>query len=231
MLTVPITNDYFHSRVLTLLSGHLTNLEGINSAEQDLDIPALTIPALSLVDSYLTPGEIIPQLLAVASPWIDLCSPDPLVYNISRQVLELEIAYAAFCGVENVIISGPRTHYGNTYTYGMTQYARAIQEALNIGNHLQIHIKLPIIDHPDGEVEDEIDHLVRLAREQFLEDAEENRSKKVDLFGTWDAWNIIRTLCKYNSRLFVGKKTNDIFISSFMFSVNCLFNYFDNLVQ
>jgi protein arginine N-methyltransferase 5 len=28
----------------------------------------------------------------------------------------------------------------------------------------------------------------------------------IDLFETWDAWNLIRNVCKYNSRLSVGKK-------------------------
>ena len=36
--------------------------------------------------------------------------------------------------------------------------------------------------------------------------ATDNQKREIDLFETWDAWNLIRTVCKYNSRLSVGKK-------------------------
>ena len=215
MLTAPITNDYFHSRVLTLLSSHLINLDAGQPSDDDrdydFDLAVPTIPALSQFDSHLSPRETTSHLFAVVSPWIDLCSPDPLIASISRQTLELEIAYAAFCGVENVIITGPRIHHGNLHGSGLTLYARAIHGALSIGTRLQIHIQLPMIDHPDFESDDEIDHLVRFAREEYLDNIEQSRSRKAEYFGTWDAWNIIRTVCKYNSRLYVGKKTNYTF--------------------
>ncbi|MCJ1484118.1 methyltransferase protein, partial [Schaereria dolodes] len=198
MLTAPITNDYFHSRVLTLLSSHLINLDAGQPSDDDrdydFDLAVPTIPALSQFDSHLSPRETTSHLFAVVSPWIDLCSPDPLIASISRQTLELEIAYAAFCGVENVIITGPRIHHGNLHGSGLTLYARAIHGALSIGTRLQIHIQLPMIDHPDFESDDEIDHLVRFAREEYLDNIEQSRSRKAEYFGTWDAWNIIRTV-------------------------------------
>ena len=209
MLTTPITTPYFHSRVLTLLSNHLANSENarpvIIDLVQDVVETFPSIPPLSLVDTPLSPANIIPQLLAIASPWIDLCSPDPLIYDISRQVLELEVAYATFCGVENVLVAGPKLHHGNLHMHGVVQYARAIQDALVVGSRLQVHIRMPIMDHPDTDVEDEIDHLAKFTREEHRDGTEEMKSRKLDLFGTWDAWDIIRSVCKYHSRLFVGK--------------------------
>lgn len=205
MLTAPITNLHFQSRVLALHKNHLQELRGNN----DRDSVAPIVPSLSSLDTSLGPGDTISSILGVISPWIDLCSPDPLVYNISRQVLELEIAFAAFCGLANVIVTGPRLHYGQLHGDGLMQYALAIQQALVLSNYLQIEIKLPMLDHTDADTYTP-DTLGYRAREEFLGMREASK-RKADLFGTWDAWNIIRTVCKYNTRLFVGKTTNDYF--------------------
>ena len=224
MLTAPITTPHFHIRILTLLSNYLSELR--DHPAKDLPVP--TIPSLSPVDTPLAPGEIVSQLLAVASPWIDLSSPDPLIYNVSRQVLELEIAYAAFCGIGNVILQGPKLHHGKLHGEGVIRYAYAVQEALSIGPYVQLSVSLPMIDNPAEEEDDDYRSLAAHARGEYMgfsvdeyeevpeEMSEEkvqatpssrftSRSAKIDFFGTWDAWNVIRSVCRYNSRLFVGK--------------------------
>ncbi len=214
MLTTPITTPYFQNRVLTLLSTHLSqpassSLESRSSLFNSTDDPSLPIiPPLGPLDTDLTPSETLSQLLAVASPWIDLCSPDPVILHISQQVLSLEIAYAAFCGVGNVIVPGPKLHHGSVHGDALVQYARAIQEALSVGMNLQIEILLPMIDQPEGDAAEVMGSLASRAREEYTGDIEMDRSLKPDMYGSWDAWNIIRTVCKYNQRLFVGKHTN-----------------------
>jgi len=152
-------------------------------------------------------------LIAYSSPWIDLCSPDPLIANISRQVLNIEIAYASFCGVGNIIIPGPRSYSsGSTINDGLIQYARAIQEALTIGSYVQMALHIPM--YGSEEAKDLTGDLRPFARNMESEKAKS--SKEIDLFETWDAWNLIRTVCKYNSRLSVGKlPTGPFSISSF----------------
>ena len=212
MLTSPITTAHFHSRVLTAIASHLSQLQSVSYgssgtlASSDNSSPLL-IPPLTPVDTPLAPSECAGQILAVASLWVDLCSPDPLIADISRQILLLEIAYAAFTGITYVLIPGPRLHNGCLQEDGLMQYARAIQEALKVGPYIQLQIWLPMIDHPDYRYEDMGD-LAPFARPEYVRDAEETQSKKLDIFGTWDAWNIIRTFCKYHTRLCVGKITN-----------------------
>lgn len=228
MLTSPITTPLFRARVLTLVSNHLEELENYPGKS----IPVPTIPSLSPFDTPLVPNEIVSQLLAVASPWIDLCSPDPVIYNISRQVLQLEVAYAAFCGIGNVILPAPTLHHGKLHGEGHTQYAYAVQEALNIGPYLQFSVSLPMMDYPEDDefdgTSDENDSLAARTRGRYMGLSEEEyenvsmeegletgdtdtgkqsskKAAKFDFFGTWDAWNVIRTVCKYNNRLFVGK--------------------------
>ncbi|KAI9872717.1 MAG: Protein arginine N-methyltransferase 5, partial [Pleopsidium flavum] len=200
MLTTPITTPYFHNRVLALLSPHLSQLESCSheshsslSSSSSSPVP-LMIPPLGPLDTPLTPNDTISQLLAVASPWIDLCSPDPIVSHLSQQVLSLEIAYAAFCGVGNVIIQGPKLHHGKAHADGLVQYARAIHEALSVGSNMQIEILLPMIDQPESEVDDGRGSLAPFARHQYVGDPGEDRPRKVDMYGSWDAWNVIRAV-------------------------------------
>lgn len=181
-------NPPSHDSVGTLESSHNTKI--------------VTVPPLSAVDTSLTPNEAISQVVGMTSPWIDLCSPDPLIADISRQILMLEVAYAAFCGISYLIIPSPKLHHGGLHSEGLLYYARAVQEALSLGPYIQIHIWLRIVDNPDAD-SSEMGDLAPFAREEYLTSNDE-RSAKLDLFGTWDAWEVIRTTCRHHSRLFVG---------------------------
>ena len=202
MLTTPITTPHFHSNVLSLLSRYLSAHGGEVSAD---DIPVPTIPALNPADTPLTPDHHVSQLIAVTSPWIDLASPDPVIANLSRQVLHLEIAYAAFCGASTVMIRGPVLHHGNLKQTGITHYARAILESLNTGPYLQLQLLMPMVDDIENSTDEQMGYLGVFARAEYL--AGVNDSQNPDEFGSWDAWNTIRSVCRYNSRLTVGKNT------------------------
>ena len=211
MLTSPITTPFFHHRVQELVRQTLLVGDG-----RDTQISPPSVPPLSLPDTTLSPGGISSQLLALVSPWIDLCSPDPIIADVSRQVLYLEVAFAAFCGIEYIFIPGPRLYHADARTHGTPQYARAVQEVISIASHTQIHIMLPMVDDP-SQVGDGPDCLASLAREECLDEMEELKPQKTDVFGTWDAWNVIRTVCKYHNRLSVGKKHTSIHCSRTMF--------------
>ncbi|KAI4255169.1 MAG: hypothetical protein L6R42_006874 [Xanthoria sp. 1 TBL-2021] len=196
MLTTPITTPLFHSRVLALLATQFSEFK-----DGHLEDPAPIVSSLSATDTAITPNDTISQLVGIASPWVDLSSPDPIVYNISRQVLELEISYAAFCGLGNVVLPGPKLQYGSSHGEGVVQYAYAIQELLALNNYTQILIHLPMMYHPDQDGDDVEGSLSPFTRQEYVEEG--GRSKH-DFLGTWDAWHVIRTLCKYNARLFVA---------------------------
>ena len=192
MLTAPITTSHFRDRVF--------------SQCEDLDANGSPVVSpLRKEDSDLAPGSLTPQLLAMASPWIDLSSPDPLIYSVSRQVLHLEIAFASFCGVANVIVPGPKLHHGNVHGNGVAQYAYTIQEILEIGIYHQVHLRLSMSEDPATDRLEQIEALSTYARPQFEGQGREKQKIRSDAFGTWDAWNIVRSICRYKARLFVGK--------------------------
>ena len=192
MLTAPITTSHFRDRVFSLC--------------EDLDANGSpVVSALKKEDTDLAPGGLTSQLLAMASPWTDLSSPDPLIYSVSRQVLHLEIAFASFCGVANVTIPGPNLHHGNVHGTGVAQYAHTIQEILEIGIYHQVHVRLSMSDDPATDRLEQLEALSTYARPQFEGQGRGKHKIRSDAFGTWDAWNIVRSICKYNARLFVGK--------------------------
>lgn len=181
--------------------------------------PAPIIPPLDPDDTPLTPGDLASSLIAYSSPWIDLGSADPLISNISRQVLSLEVAYAAFCGINNIIIPGPRHLGGQTDGNGVIQYARAIKECLNISGYINISLHIPMYDAEDASKKDlMIGDLAPFAREHPTPEVSSGEDS-VDLFGAWDAWHAIRSVCKYNSRLSVGKEPRIYTFPSLFFSV------------
>lgn len=228
MLTAPITTPYFNLRVLNMVTEHFTKLGPVTGA-----LAAPTVTSLSALDTNLAPGETMAQILGVVSPWIDLCSPDPVIYNVSRQVLVMEVAYAAFCGIGNLILPCPKLHHGKTTGTGIAQYAHAVQQVLDVGGFIHMSVTMPIMDNPHDVVEETKGSLALHARPEHVGVSENERqsnqdtkvsleshpedlldirprksvhvSSKHDYFGTWDAWNVIRTVCRYNSRLFVGK--------------------------
>ena len=205
MLTSPITNAHFRERVLALLSlSYVEDGVPTKSQEATQEPQSIKIPPLTHEDTHLSPGSITPQLLAIVSPWIDLCSPDPLVAELSRQVLLLEVAYAAFCGVAYVFLPPPRLHNNGRITNGLPIYARAVLEACMTGSHLDVFVMLPMVDHPD-EGKNKEWPMDQFTRRRYLDTLELDRQPKMDVFGTWDAWNVVRTVCKYAPRLFVGK--------------------------
>ncbi|KAJ4522967.1 hypothetical protein HRR78_000456 [Exophiala dermatitidis] len=191
MLTSPITTPQFQSRVLALLSSTLST-----HTEEDItktkNASPVTIPSLTPADTPLTPDESISQLIGVTSSWIDLSSPDPIIADVSRQVLKLELAYAAFCGITYALIPGPRLRGQGVSESGFAQYARAIQDALAQGPYMQLYIWLPMIDDSEDQTE-EMGDLAPFARPEFL-DQVDGETKRLDLFGSWEAWDMIRSI-------------------------------------
>ncbi|KAI1006161.1 hypothetical protein K3495_g2061 [Podosphaera aphanis] len=204
LVTTPITTSHFHARILKLVSEYYTSLSYPESSQECFknEPPAPVIPPLTPLDTSLGPGNSTSQLMAYTSPWIDLCSTDPLISNISRQVLNIEIAYASFCGINNVIIPGPKSFCnGSPSGDRLTQYARAIQETLLIGSFIQIAIQIPMYQYEKPQ--DTPGDLHQFARTKDSS-GKAVVGNEVDLYETWDAWNLIRNVCKYNSRLSVA---------------------------
>lgn len=158
------------------------------------------MPPLTPKDTSLFPSHAVTTYIAYASPWIDLASIDPVIASVSRQVLNLEIAYANFCGVRSIVVPGLRRDASkNGGNQGVSQYARAVQEAMTIASRLNFIIHMPMYREPG--LEENVELLSTLSSEPHGDD-----NKNIDIYSAWDSWHSVRSICEYNMRLFVGKK-------------------------
>lgn len=139
-------------------------------------------------------------MLAYSSPWIDLGSSDPTIASLSRQALNLEVAFANWCGVRSVIVPGPRKDGDGR---AIAQYARAIQETFDVATRVNIIIHLPMYREPGLEEKTPLLSTELLGSGHV--EASGAQAEEVDLFGAWDTWHTIRTVCNYHNRLYVGK--------------------------
>jgi type II protein arginine methyltransferase len=200
MLTTSITTSHFQSRVQALLSTYHSELLSLESNREAPPLPV--VPALTPADSTLTPHDSIAHLIGVTSSWIDLCSPDKVISSLSLQVFNLEVTYAAFCGIQNVLVPGPFLPDGSVARSAAAQFARVIAEAVAVAPYIHFQILFPM--HPVSSLlpSSESGHLSNYAIKPagFQVTTYYSQSN----WATWEAWNLIRTLCKYHSRLSLG---------------------------
>lgn len=192
-LTTRITTPIFQDKVRLRALSHN---ESAHISPQNRNPRRLNVPPLEPEDVLITPDASNASLVAITSPWIDLGSPDATIRRLSRQVFNAELAYAAFCGINNILVYGPLP--GSD----VAQYARAIHEGLGLGPYINLHILLPLSgeleqDHGDGT------HLAELATTK--DEVELEEFDTLDTFDVWDAWNTIRTVCNYSHKLSIGK--------------------------
>lgn len=204
-VTAPVTTRHFFDRVVDLHKNYLnereewTQKQGLAASQQaNPSLPGPVVPTLTDKDTSVYPSHYIGNLAVYFSPWIDLCSHDPHIASLSRQVLNLEAAYANFCGARTIVIPGPRQ---DDSSRGIAQYARAIREALNVANRANIIIHMPMYREPG--LDEKAETLSSIFNPKDGSEAESK--KEIDLFGAWDSWNTIRSACNYSMRLFVGK--------------------------
>jgi protein arginine N-methyltransferase 5 len=200
--TTPITNSFFKSRVFKVVSEHLATLKANGekaTSEATASRADPILPPLTPEDTGMFPSQAVNTYVAYTSPWIDLCSKDPVIANISRQVLNLEINYASWCGVKSIIITGPcRDASKDGGSQGIAQYSRAVQEALTIAPAITILIHIPMYREPLAGSQAE-------TLSSLNAEATNATESEIDIFTTWDSWHQIRSVCRYNPRLLVGE--------------------------
>jgi protein arginine N-methyltransferase 5 len=161
------------------------------------------VPPLTTEDTGLFPSQAVSTYVAYVSPWIELGSMDPVIAAISRQVLNLEIAYAGFCGIQMVVIPGPCGTAISRGQVDLAQHARAVKEALLVGSRLLLVVQLAM--WPDiGSFDPKRETLAGLAgapTKSSLDEAAFNNDR--DFLVNWEAWHLIRSVCNYSKRLSV----------------------------
>ncbi|CAG9979350.1 unnamed protein product [Clonostachys byssicola] len=201
-VTTPLTNDHFRERVFRLVQDHLAALKDSgDDGSSNFTTPGADpiLPPLTPQDTSVFPSAAVNTYTGCISPWIDPCSPNRVISSISRQVLNLEINYANFCGIRSLILPGPtRDASKDGGIQGLAQYSRAVQEALTIGSRLTFLVHMPMYREPLVGLEP------RTLSSVLGATPPQEAGKEIDLYTAWDSWNHIRSVCDYDMRLFVA---------------------------
>jgi type II protein arginine methyltransferase len=199
--TTPITNNHFKSRVFKLVKDHLALLSKSSDGGSSTTTSPLTDPILLPLtpeDTSVYPSPAVNTYTGFTSSWIDLSSSNRIISSISRQVLNLEIDYANFCGIKSLVIAGPASDASKTCgNHGLAQFSRAIQEALTVGSRLNFLIQIPMCRELGIEIAPTLSSLQ-------ADSQQHDAPAGIDPFTSWDSWHQIRSVCAYDMRLFVG---------------------------
>lgn len=194
MITMPITTPRFHSRVLTAISNFFSQSSDTEDVTASKNASPITIEPLKPDDTRLTPDECMSSIIGVTSPWIDCSSSDPVIADISRQVLGIELAYAAFCGLTYVVVHAPR---GGSQS-NVTEYARAILDGLSLGPYMQLYLWFQMTAD-STQLHEQVGDLAGFSRRGATVSQQANNN--TGLFDTWEQWDTIRSICRYSTRL------------------------------
>ena len=183
MVSTPISNAAFRQHAEQIIQGEGSSL----------------VPCLGPEYTSLTPSFATPSMVGIASPWIDVASTDERIALVSRQALNMEIAYAAFCGVSNVILPSLFRRGQDVDHDTVSRYANAVASATAIGPYLQLLVPFPMdnqTSYPESPITGSLSALIGADIS--------SESCSSDPLSPWDAWIFVRASCNYHAKLVVG---------------------------
>jgi len=120
-------------------------------------------------------------------------SPSHLTYF---QALQQELAYASYLSIQTVILPAPRNRFH------VASYARIINSCLKNVSYIYLSVRLPIYDptilHSHSEV---VLGPSRFDPSTASHNNTEMSSDESEMSATWEMWDLIRSICDYNTRL------------------------------
>ncbi|KAL1744107.1 PRMT5 arginine-N-methyltransferase-domain-containing protein [Schizophyllum fasciatum] len=175
-------------------------------------------PAFKLDEVTMTRLDEAQGVVVVASEWLELDAADDWVRHDAAIALQQELAYAAYLGIQSVILPRPRTRAH------VASYARIVNACLKSVPYVNLSIRLPIYDPStlDEGIPAAPFVLGRSPRmssasmpgtPQLLVSEETRRAAPAperELNTTWEMWDLIRTMCDYNTRLSLGAYALDL---------------------
>jgi len=150
--------------------------------------------------------------------------PCAIAYSLF-QALKQELAYASYLNVHTAILPPPRNRDH------VASYARIVNSCLNKSPYIYLSIRLPIYNpssvfHPGSPISafqpssssgvSSPNARTMSTPALVISESEQVPSTSGgSLNATWEMWDVIRSMCDYNSRLTLS-------IASFTFSLPCL---------
>ncbi|CDU24585.1 related to protein arginine N-methyltransferase [Sporisorium scitamineum] len=185
-----------------------------------------TAPAFKRSEVNLTKLEETEGVIALASPWIELDSPDEGVRLDCELALRQELAYASYLGISNVVVPPPSSDPARRPF--LADYARAINSCLTsgsaetapAGSWMTITIQLPIssphmlnkiLSRQNGKNGHGLTASTTAGSTASASSQASHASAassaallRAEDDWAWETWEQIRQLCSYNTRLLVA---------------------------
>ncbi|KAJ7903607.1 PRMT5 arginine-N-methyltransferase-domain-containing protein [Mycena olivaceomarginata] len=142
---------------------------------------------------------------ALISEWLELDAADDWVRHDAEIALQQELAYASYLNIQTVILPPPRSREH------VSSYARTVNACLK-NSHLYLSVRLPIYNPSalDG-------HLSPISSPPLsggllpgstpstprlvIPEDRGTEATSGNLDATWEMWDVIRSICDYNTRL------------------------------
>ncbi|KAJ6505960.1 PRMT5-domain-containing protein [Mycena vulgaris] len=207
LVCLPLTTDKWKKRwteMCLLPTG--TDLDADMAAER-LAEAWRAKPAFLLDEVTVTQLDEAEGVTVLISEWLELDAADDWVRHDAEIALQQELAYASYLNIQTAILPPPRSRDH------VSSYARTVNACLKNSPYMHISIRLPIYNPSVLEA-----HLspmpgspssaalrpsspVPTTPRLVVSDVGGTETQSGNLDGTWEMWDVIRTICDYSTRL------------------------------
>ncbi|CAK5269133.1 unnamed protein product [Mycena citricolor] len=159
-------------------------------------------PGFLLNEVTLTQLDEAEGVIALVSEWLELDSNDDWVRHDAEIALQQELSYATYLNIHTAILPPPRSREH------LASYARVVNACLKASPYMHISIRLPIYNPsvlesrvpPGGQSPSSMVASPPTPR-LVVSDDRGAETTSANLDGTWEMWDVIRSMCDYNTRL------------------------------
>ncbi|KAJ7127039.1 PRMT5-domain-containing protein [Mycena epipterygia] len=204
LVCLPLTTDKWKQRwteMCLLPTG--TDLDADMAAERRAEAWRAK-PAFLQDEVTITQLDEADGVTVLISEWLELDAADDWVRHDAEIALQQELAYASYLNIHTAILPPPRSR-----DY-VSSYARTVNACLKNSPYMHISIRLPIYNPSVLEA-----HLsptpaspsllpsspVPSTPRLVVSDEKGAETTSADLDGTWEMWDVIRSICDYSTRL------------------------------
>ncbi|KAF6757275.1 shk1 kinase-binding protein 1 [Ephemerocybe angulata] len=208
-LTLPLTTEKWKKRWsdMCLMSMDATDSEkeeASKAAEAWRSRPGFLRDEVTI--SRLDEAE---GIIVMISEWLELDSPDDGIRHDAEIALQQELAYASYLNIQTAILPPPRNR-----DY-VASYARIINSCLTATPYISLSVRLPIYNpsvfQPGSPLRSPFQTPIgaKAATSSpgtpalVVSDLtlERPQNSETSLNATWEMWDLIRSMCDYNTRL------------------------------
>ncbi|KAJ7650328.1 PRMT5 arginine-N-methyltransferase-domain-containing protein [Roridomyces roridus] len=200
---IPLTTDNWKKRWTEMCLLPAGTDPEANVAAERLAEAWRARPAFLRDEVTITKLEEAEGVSVLVSEWLELDAADDWVRHDAEIALQQELAYASYLNIQSAILPPPRNREH------VSSYARTVNACLKSSPYMHFSIRLPIYNpsvldtqrsplaSPGSSHSPQLPSTPRLV----VSADKGSEASSSDLDGTWEMWDVIRSICDYSTRL------------------------------